>query len=110
MIVKSLDPRIERAALDDESKIGELNVHEHFETYEVFQQVKRGTHHQHAPHDEEVVVQVGHEERAREELLVREGHPQRAHGRLDVRLVQPQLGGRLQPAFVRGFFGWGEKG
>lgn len=47
MIVKSLDPRIERAALDDESKVGELNVHEHFQTYEVFQQVKRGTHHQH---------------------------------------------------------------
>lgn len=47
MIVKSLDPRIERAALDDESKIGELSSHEHFQTYEVFQQIKRGTHHQH---------------------------------------------------------------
>ena len=47
MIIKSLDPRIERAALDDESKIGELSSHEHFQTYEVFQQIKRGTHHQH---------------------------------------------------------------
>jgi ring-1,2-phenylacetyl-CoA epoxidase subunit PaaB len=42
-----LDPRIDRAALDDESKVGELSGNEHFQTYEVFQQVKRGTHHQH---------------------------------------------------------------
>ncbi|MEY3780938.1 MAG: 1,2-phenylacetyl-CoA epoxidase subunit B [Bacteroidetes bacterium] len=47
MIIKSLDPRIDRAALDDESKVGELSGNEHFQTYEVFQQVKRGTHHQH---------------------------------------------------------------
>ena len=47
MIIKSLDPRIDRAALDDESKVGELLGNEHFQTYEVFQQVKRGTHHQH---------------------------------------------------------------
>jgi ring-1,2-phenylacetyl-CoA epoxidase subunit PaaB len=47
MKIESLDPRITRAALDDESKIGELNGSEHFQTYEVFQQIKRGTHHQH---------------------------------------------------------------
>lgn len=47
MKINSLDPRISRAELDDDSKIGELQGSEHFQTYEVFQQVKRGTHHQH---------------------------------------------------------------
>ncbi|MFM7639436.1 MAG: 1,2-phenylacetyl-CoA epoxidase subunit B [Bacteroidota bacterium] len=47
MKINSLDPRISRAELDDESKIGELHGNEHFQTYEVFQQIKRGTHHQH---------------------------------------------------------------
>lgn len=47
MKINSLDPRISRAELDDESKVGELSGNEHFQTYEVFQQVKRGTHHQH---------------------------------------------------------------
>ncbi len=47
MIIQSLDPRISRAKLDDQSSEGFLNEHEHFETFEVFQQVKRGTHHQH---------------------------------------------------------------
>lgn len=47
MKINSLDPRISRAELDDESKIGELHGSEHFQTYEVFQQIKRGTHHQH---------------------------------------------------------------
>ncbi|MFM6953146.1 MAG: 1,2-phenylacetyl-CoA epoxidase subunit B [Bacteroidota bacterium] len=47
MKINSLDPRISRADLDDESKIGELHGNEHFQTYEVFQQIKRGTHHQH---------------------------------------------------------------
>lgn len=49
MKVVSLDPRITRADLDDDSSIGNLTVHvnEHFQTYEVFQQVKRGNHHQH---------------------------------------------------------------
>jgi len=47
MKINSLDPRISRAELDDESKIGELQGSEHFQTYEVFQQIKRGTHHQH---------------------------------------------------------------
>jgi ring-1,2-phenylacetyl-CoA epoxidase subunit PaaB len=47
MKINSLDPRISRAQLDDESKIGELHGNEHFQTYEVFQQIKRGTHHQH---------------------------------------------------------------
>lgn len=47
MIIQSLDPRISRARLDDQSCDGQLSEHEHFETFEVFQQVKRGTHHQH---------------------------------------------------------------
>jgi ring-1,2-phenylacetyl-CoA epoxidase subunit PaaB len=47
MKINSLDPRISRAELDDELKIGELHGSEHFQTYEVFQQIKRGTHHQH---------------------------------------------------------------
>jgi len=48
MIIKSLDPRISRAELDSEASMEqELKPLEHFETYEVFHQKKRGTHHQH---------------------------------------------------------------
>lgn len=48
MIIKSLDPRISRAQISDEPGTGqELKPLEHFETYEVFHQKKRGTHHQH---------------------------------------------------------------
>lgn len=47
MIIESLDPRITRAALDENSQDGELQALDHFQTYEVFEQKKRGTHHMH---------------------------------------------------------------
>lgn len=48
MIVNSLDPRINRAGIELEKPFEkELKPLEHFETYEVFHQKKRGTHHQH---------------------------------------------------------------
>ena len=47
-MIKSLDPRINRAQIDQdtafEHPLGEL---EHFQTYEVFHQKKRGEHHVH---------------------------------------------------------------
>ena len=47
MKIESLDPRITRAALDENSQDGELKALDHFQTYEVFEQKKRGTHHMH---------------------------------------------------------------
>lgn len=48
MIIKSLDPRVSRANIDgDQVFEQELKPLDHFETYEVFHQKKRGTHHQH---------------------------------------------------------------
>jgi ring-1,2-phenylacetyl-CoA epoxidase subunit PaaB len=47
MKIESLDPRITRAALDENSQDGELQALDHFQTYEVFEQKKRGTHHMH---------------------------------------------------------------
>ncbi|MDX5320647.1 MAG: 1,2-phenylacetyl-CoA epoxidase subunit B [Bacteroidota bacterium] len=48
MIIKSLDPRITRAEIEAEKALDqELKPLDHFETYEVFHQKKRGTHHQH---------------------------------------------------------------
>lgn len=48
MIIKSLDPRISRAQISDDLGMEqELKPLEHFETYEVFHQKKRGMHHQH---------------------------------------------------------------
>jgi ring-1,2-phenylacetyl-CoA epoxidase subunit PaaB len=47
MKIDSLDPRINRANLDGDSKQGELDPMDHFQTYEVFEQKKRGTHHIH---------------------------------------------------------------
>ena len=47
MIIKSLDPRITRAGIDDESNIGEQQPLDQWQTYEVFQQKKRGTQHVH---------------------------------------------------------------
>jgi ring-1,2-phenylacetyl-CoA epoxidase subunit PaaB len=48
MIIKSLDPRVSRAKIE-EGGIAEdiLKPLDHFETFEVFHQKKRGTHHQH---------------------------------------------------------------
>ena len=48
MIIKSLDPRITRAGIELEAPLDpQLETLDHFETYEVFHQKKRGTHHQH---------------------------------------------------------------
>lgn len=47
MGIQSLDPRITRANIDVNTKEGELIAHEYFQTYEVFEQKKRGTHHVH---------------------------------------------------------------
>lgn len=47
MKIESLDPRITRAALNENSQDGELQALDHFQTYEVFEQKKRGTHHMH---------------------------------------------------------------
>ncbi len=47
MKIESLDPRINRAALDADSQDGILQEMDHFQTYEVFEQKKRGTHHVH---------------------------------------------------------------
>jgi ring-1,2-phenylacetyl-CoA epoxidase subunit PaaB len=47
MIVKSLDPRVSRAHIDDESQEGMQIEMDQLQTYEVFLQKKRGTHHQH---------------------------------------------------------------
>lgn len=69
MIIKSLDPRIDRAHLDDESTDGQLESLEHWQTYEVFSQEKRGMHHQHvgsvhAPNPEMAIL-LGKEQYAR---------------------------------------------
>lgn len=48
MIIKSLDPRVTRAEIEAEKEFEQpLKALDHFETYEVFHQKKRGTHHQH---------------------------------------------------------------
>lgn len=48
MVLKSLDPRVNRAHIEAEKEFDqELKPLDHFETYEVFHQKKRGTHHQH---------------------------------------------------------------
>jgi ring-1,2-phenylacetyl-CoA epoxidase subunit PaaB len=61
MIIKSLDPRVNRAQLDDSDKSGELNPLEHWQTYEVFSQMRRGQHHEHvgsvhAPNHELAII------------------------------------------------------
>lgn len=47
MMFKSLDPRINRAEIEMDKPFSEMQEMEQFITYEVFAQVKRGTHHQH---------------------------------------------------------------
>jgi len=47
MKIESLDPRINRAELEADSQDGILQEMDHFQTYEVFEQKKRGTHHMH---------------------------------------------------------------
>ncbi len=61
MKIKSLDPRVTRANIDEDTQEGILQPLDHFETYEVFEQRKRGTHHihvgsVHAPSAEMAVV------------------------------------------------------
>jgi ring-1,2-phenylacetyl-CoA epoxidase subunit PaaB len=48
MKIKSLDPRVTRANIDEDTQEGMLQPLDHFETYEVFEQRKRGIHHIHA--------------------------------------------------------------
>ena len=69
MIIKSLDPRINRAGIDDEAQIGIQQPLDQWQTYEVFQQKKRGTHHVHvgslhAP-DQELAILFAKEQYAR---------------------------------------------
>ena len=47
MIVKSLDPRVSRAQIDDTKAMDEVQPLDQWQTYEVFHQKKRGTHHSH---------------------------------------------------------------
>ncbi|MBS3913835.1 MAG: 1,2-phenylacetyl-CoA epoxidase subunit B [Bacteroidetes bacterium] len=47
MTIHSLDPRVNRAEIDGEAKIGHLDEFDYWQTYEVFVQIKRGTHHSH---------------------------------------------------------------
>lgn len=61
MIIKSLDPRVNRAEVDDTAQIGHLDPLDYWQTYEVFAQEKRGAHHihvgsVHAPNAEMAVV------------------------------------------------------
>jgi ring-1,2-phenylacetyl-CoA epoxidase subunit PaaB len=61
MIIKSLDPRVTRAGIDDEANIGVQEPLDQWQTYEVFQQKKRGTQHihtgsVHAPNPEMAIL------------------------------------------------------
>lgn len=61
MIIKSLDPRVTRAQIDDEANIGVQEPLDQWQTYEVFQQKKRGTQHihvgsVHAPNPEMAIL------------------------------------------------------
>jgi ring-1,2-phenylacetyl-CoA epoxidase subunit PaaB len=47
MKIQSLDPRITREQIDVDTQEGILQPLDHFQTYEVFEQKKRGTHHIH---------------------------------------------------------------
>lgn len=48
MIIKSLDPRVSRAQIDGDKEFEQpLQEMDQFETFEVFAQKKRGTHHEH---------------------------------------------------------------
>ncbi|MFT4523599.1 MAG: ring-1,2-phenylacetyl-CoA epoxidase subunit PaaB [Bacteroidia bacterium] len=46
-MIKSLDPRIARAQLDENEQITPLKALDQFQTFEVFHQKKRGQHHIH---------------------------------------------------------------
>ena len=46
-MIKSLDPRVTRAQIDENNSISPLNEMDQWETYEVFHQKKRGDQHMH---------------------------------------------------------------
>ncbi len=46
-MIKSLDPRVTRAQIEENGDLNPLNPLDHFETYEVFHQKKRGQQHVH---------------------------------------------------------------
>ncbi len=69
MIIKSLDPRIDRENIDENGVFDTLQNMEHWQTYEVFHQEKRGQQHQHvgivhAP-SPEMAILFGKEQYAR---------------------------------------------
>ncbi|MBL7812412.1 MAG: 1,2-phenylacetyl-CoA epoxidase subunit B [Bacteroidetes bacterium] len=47
MSIQSLDPRVTRAHIEENTQEGMQEPLDQLQTYEVFQQKKRGTHHQH---------------------------------------------------------------
>ena len=47
MIIKSLDPRVDRNEMDADATFGGLESMDQWQTYEVFHQTKRGQHHVH---------------------------------------------------------------
>jgi ring-1,2-phenylacetyl-CoA epoxidase subunit PaaB len=47
MKIESIDPRVNRSSIDPNKPFEEAKEMDQWQTYEVFQQVKRGQHHQH---------------------------------------------------------------
>jgi ring-1,2-phenylacetyl-CoA epoxidase subunit PaaB len=69
MIIKSLDPRVDRNKMDSEVEFDGLKSMDQWQTYEVFHQQKRGQHHTHvgsvhAPNPEMAIL-FGKEQYAR---------------------------------------------
>lgn len=69
MIIKSLDPRVDRNQMDANEKFANLETLDQWQTYEVFHQARRGQHHQHvgivhAPNPEMAIL-FGKEQFAR---------------------------------------------
>ena len=71
-MIKSLDPRVNRAQIELNNEIKPLNELDQWETYEVFHQKKRGDQHMHvgivhAP-NAEMALLFGKEQYGRREL------------------------------------------
>jgi ring-1,2-phenylacetyl-CoA epoxidase subunit PaaB len=47
MKINSIDPRVNRSEIDPDKKFDEAKELDQWQTFEVFQQIKRGMHHQH---------------------------------------------------------------
>ena len=47
MIIKSLDPRVDRNQIDSTKEFNGLEILDQWQTYEVFHQARRGQQHQH---------------------------------------------------------------